>query len=184
MLNILRLAAVEKSILFIKITIMKKLFLTVLLLITINFAQAETLKGGTSYDEAIKGFFGTWHVTSKIESSNNYSMFNKMSVDIWNLSGAGDVLFLENGLTGAKSSIRLEKATENLDGKTLKFTRIKEYNQNGYKFKHIESPEFILDGKIFRGYDTFTVEKYSFDGSLISRDVVKYKVIGQKIAGD
>ena len=92
---------------------MKKLFLALFFIFFINLSYAETLKGGTSYDEAIKGFFGTWHVTSKIESSNNYSMFNKMSVDIWNLSGVGNVLFLENGLTGAKSSIQLEKAAEN-----------------------------------------------------------------------
>lgn len=163
---------------------MKKLLVLLVLILTSSFANAETLRGGTSYDETIKGFFGTWHVTSKIESSNNYSMFNKLSVDIWNLSGSGDVLFLENGLTGAKSSIQLNKATENLDGKTLKFVRTKEYRENGYKYKHIESPEFILDGEIFRGYDTFTVEKYNKDGSLISRDVVKYKVVGQKIAGD
>lgn len=163
---------------------MKKIFLFLILFFSVLAVNAETLKGGTSYDELVKGFFGTWHVTSKIESSNNYSMFNKASVDIWNLSGSGNVLFLENGLTGAKSSIYLNEASEDLDGKTLKFVRTKEFNQNGYKFKHIESPEFILDGKIFRGYDTFTVEKYSMDGNLISRDVVKYKVVGQKIAGD
>ena len=86
---------------------MRKVFLLLLFLFSINFACAETLKASASYDEPLKGFFGTWHVTSKIESSNNYSMFNKLSVDIWNLSGMGNVLILENGLTGAKSSIQV-----------------------------------------------------------------------------
>ena len=163
---------------------MKNIFLIFVLFFTINFVSAETLKGSTSIDNVLEGFYGTWHVTSKIEEATDYSMFNKLSVDIWNLSGVGNVLFLENGLTGAKSSIQIEKATDNLDGKTLKFVRTKEYNEGKYKYKHIESPEFILEGKIFKGYDTFTVEKYDLNGNLISKNTVKYKVIGQKIAGD
>ena len=46
-----------------------------------------------------------------------------------------------------------------------------------------ESPEFVLDGNIFRGFDTFIIEKYE-DEKLISKDIVKYKVIGQKISGE
>ncbi len=162
---------------------MKRIFVLILLLFVLP-VSAETLKGSTSYTEALKGFFGTWHVTSKIESSNNYPMFNKLSVDIWNLSGQGNVLILENGLTGAISSIQVDNAQSNLDGKKLKFTRVKEFTDGKYKYRHIESPEFILDGDIFKGYDTFKVEKYSLNGGLVSVDVVKYKVIGQKIAGD
>lgn len=163
---------------------MKK-FLLFLLILLLSPVSAQTLKGSTSYDEPLKGFFGTWHVTSKIESATNYTMFNKLSVDIWNLSGSGTVLILENALTGAKSSIQVEKAsTESLDGKKLKFVRTKEFSEGNFKYKHIESPEFILDGKIFRGFDTFKVEKYDLNNNLISVDVVKYKVIGQKIAGE
>lgn len=163
---------------------MKKFILVLIFLFFINPVFSEVLKGSTSYDEPLKGFFGTWHVTSKIESSNNYTMFNKMSVDIWNLSGRGNVLILENGLTGATSSIQVENGSSNLDGKKLKFTRTKEFIEGKYKYKHIETPEFVLEGKIFKGYDTFKVEKYDLNNNLISVDVVKYKVIGQKIAGD
>ncbi len=154
------------------------------MLLTFNLSYAETLKASASYDEPMKGFFGTWHVTSKIESSNNYSMFNKLSVDIWNLSGHGNVLILENGLTGAKSSIQINGSSDNLDGKKLKFVRVKEYKEGNYKYRHTESPEFILEGNIFRGYDTFKVEKFDLDNKLVSTNIVKYKVVGQKIAGD
>lgn len=146
--------------------------------------KAEPLRGSASYDAPMKGFFGTWHVTSKIETATNYTMFNKLSVDIWNLSGQGNVLILENALTGAISSIQVENAADNQDGKKLKFVRTKEFTEGNFKYKHIESPEFVLDGKIFRGFDTFRVEKYDLKNNLISVDVVKYKVIGQKIAGD
>ncbi len=165
---------------------MKKIFFIFLfILLNLNLqARTETLKGSTSFDVPFKGFFGTWHVTSKIESSTNYSMFNKMSVDIWNLSGSGNVLILENGLTGATSSVTVDDASKAPNGKKLKFTRVKEFSEGNYKYKHIESPEFILDGKIFKGTDTFTVEKYDLNNNLISVDVVKYRVIGQKIAGE
>lgn len=162
---------------------MKRIFVLLLLLFVLP-VSAETLRGSTSYTEQLSGFFGTWHVTSKIESSNNYPKFNKLSVDIWNLSGQGNVLILENELSGATSSIQLDEKADNLDGKKLKFTRIKEFSDGKHKYRHVESPEFILDGKIFKGYDTFKVETYSLNGELISVDVVKYKVIGQKIAGD
>lgn len=163
---------------------MKKLFFCIIFLTLNTFCFAETLKGSTSFEEPLKGFFGTWHVTSKIESTNNYQMFNKLSVDIWNLSGANNVLILENGLTGAKSTIKVENSEDNLDGKKLKFVRIKEFSDGKYKYRHTETPEFILNGKIFKGFDTFKVEKYDLKNNPVSVDVVKYKVIGQKIAGD
>lgn len=149
----------------------------------INPAFSETLKGGTVYDVIPKGFFGTWKVFSKMESSNNPSIFNKISVDIWNLSGAGNVLVLENALTGAKSSIQVESNQGSFDGKTLKFQRVKEEVSGNIKYVQKESPEFVLEGDTFRGYDTFIVEKYK-ENKLISKDVVKYNVLGKKVSGE
>jgi len=164
---------------------MKNVFLIfTFIFLSMTPLSAETLKGGASYDAPFRGFFGTWHVTSKIESSNNYTMFNKMSVDIWNLSGSGRVLILENGLTGAKSSITVDDASIAPNNKQLKFTRVKEFKDGNFKYKHIETPEFTLNGDIFKGFDTFRVEKYDINNKLISVDIVKYKVIGQKIAGE
>lgn len=162
---------------------MRKYLLLILLLFLSLPAFGETLKGSASFDEQLKGFFGVWHVTSKIENTTNYSMFNKMSVDIWNLSGSGNVLILENTLTGATSSINVN-FEDSLDGKTLTFKRVKEFKSGNYKFKHTEVPKFVLNGKIFKGSDTYTVEKFDLKNNLISKDVVKYEVIGQKIAGD
>ncbi len=160
-----------------------KLFIIfTILLITLN-GHAETLKGGASYDVIPKGFFGIWHVTSKMESSNNPKIFNKLSVDIWNLSGQGNVLVLENAVTGAKSWIQVESNKGNFDGKTLKFNRRKEEKEGKYTYVQKESPEFVLDGNIFRGFDTFIIEKYE-NNKLISKDIVKYVVIGQKISGE
>ncbi len=165
---------------------MKKICSGLIILIIFLFApvcRAETLKGGTTFDVIPKGFFGIWHVTSKMESSNNPKMFNKLSVDIWNLSGAGNVLILENAMTGAKSWIEVESNKGSFDGKTLKFNRRKEKKEGKYTVVEKESPEFVLDGNIFKGFDTFIVEKYE-NNKLISKDIVKYIVIGQKISGE
>lgn len=162
---------------------MKK-FLVLIIIFTASIfpVNAEVLRGGATYDEIPKGFFGVWHVTSKMESSNNPSIFNKLSVDIWNLSGYGNVLILENSMTGAKSSIQV-KPQKSYDGKSLKFTRVKEETQGKIKTIQREAPEFVLEGNIFRGFDTYIIEKYE-DNKLISKDIVKYKVIGQKISGE
>ncbi len=167
---------------------MKKILIVIFLIFLFNVqtsklqTNAEVLRGGASYDEIPKGFFGVWHVTSKMESSNNPPIFNKLSVDIWNLSGYGNVLILENQMTGAKSSIQVEPQ-KSYDGKSLKFTRVKEEIQGKIKTVQKETPEFVLDKNIFRGFDTYIIEKYE-DNKLISKDVVKYKVIGQKISGE
>ena len=97
---------------------MRKIFIALVLLFTLNCAQAEVLRATVSKDEIPKGFFGTWHVTSKLSETNNPELFNTISVDIWTLGGYGNTLILENVHTGASSSIQVE-SQKNLDGKTL-----------------------------------------------------------------
>ena len=83
---------------------MKKILLILLSLFFIS-AQAQTLHGGVSEDYIPKGFFGSWGVISKLDSSNNPVLFNKESRDIWTLSGYDNILILENLESGAKSEI-------------------------------------------------------------------------------
>ncbi len=161
---------------------MRKILIALVLLFTLNCAQAEVLRATVSKDEIPKGFFGTWHVTSKLSETNNPELFNTISVDIWTLGGYGNTLILENVHTGASSSIQVE-SQKNLDGKTLKFQRVKSNTRGNMKIVQKESPEFRLDGNIFTGYDTYIIERY-VNNKLIQKDVVKYKVVGQKISGD
>ena len=84
--------------------------------------------------------------------------------------------------SGASSSIQVE-SQKNLDGKTLKFQRVKSDTRGNMKIVQRESPEFRLNGNIFTGYDTYIIERY-VNNQLIKKDVVKYKVVGQKISGD
>lgn len=162
---------------------MKRLILLFLFLVFSFPASAEVLRGSASFDSIPVGFFGTWHVVSKMESSNKPTMFNPLSVDIWNLSGQGNVLVLENKMSGATSSIQVQPNKGSYDGKTLKFERIKETVEGRYKTIERESPEFVLDGNIFRGFDTMIIETYK-DNKLVSRNEVRYAVLGQKISGE
>ena len=161
---------------------MRKIFIALILMFTITCAQAEVLRATVTKDEIPKGFFGTWHVTSKIAETNNRELFNPVSVDIWTLGGYGNTLILENVQSGASSSIQVE-SQKNLDGKTLKFQRVKTDTRGNMKIVQRESPEFKLNGNIFTGYDTYIIERY-VNNQLIKKDVVKYKVVGQKISGE
>lgn len=161
---------------------MRKIFIALILMFTITCAQAEVLRATVTKDEIPKGFFGTWHVTSKIAETNNRELFNPVSVDIWTLGGYGNTLILENVQSGASSSIQVE-SQKNLDGKTLKFQRVKTDTRGNMKIVQKESPEFKLNGNIFTGYDTYIIERY-VNNQLIKKDVVKYKVVGQKISGE
>ncbi len=150
-------------------------------------ANAMSLQGGVSESVINKGFFGTWHVTSKIIESNSSSEFNALSVHIWNLSGYGNVLILENQFSGARSEIKVEKAIDGpnggMDGSLLKFRRTQEKGDGANKIILTETPEITLQGDIFKGFDTFFIEKYK-DGVLYKKEVVKYKIVGQRIIGN
>lgn len=142
--------------------------------------HALSLQGGVSENIINKGFFGIWHVTCKLIESNSTSNFAGLSVHIWNLSGWGNVLVLENQLSGARSEIKVDKATDEIDGALLKFTRVQSKNAGGEKIVLTETPEITLKGDVFQGFDTFIIEKYE-NGVLKSKEKVKYKIVGQKI---
>lgn len=159
---------------------MKKILFTFLLLLLLfTSAQATSLKGGI-YEEYIpNAFYGTWGVISKLKSSNDYSMFNKESRDIWTLSGHSNILILQNLDSGAYSEIIIKD--KNKDGKTLKFQREKNVKENDIKIKYKETVSFILSGKKFSGTDNFIVEKYNKNNILIDRNEALYLIEGVKI---
>lgn len=158
----------------------KKFLILLLSFVTLS-VSAAALKGSVSETKIPKGFFGTWRVTSKLHIATDYSKFNKMSVDVWSLSGYDNILILENPLSGATSQIQIED--NNIEGQKLKFTRYKTEREGPYVIKYTEVPEIVLEGEIFKGIDTFTIEKFQ-NNALIEKDVVQYKVVGQKISGE
>jgi len=121
---------------------MRKIFLFLILSIFLfSYTFAESLKAGISEDYVPEGFFGSWGVISKLQSSNNPDMFNYESRDIWFLSGYSNILVLENLETGARSEIEIQ--TKSVDNKTLKFSRKNSETKNGKKMVYREIVSFV-----------------------------------------
>ena len=159
---------------------MKKILLILIFFLFLP-TQATVLRAGISEEYIPKGFFGSWAVISKLKSSNNPTMFNFESRDIWTLSGHSNVLVLQNLESGARSEIRIkEKAT---NGKTLKFQREKVIENGEAKVIYREIVEFILSNKNFSGIDKFIVEKYDKQGKLIEKNQANYQVEGVRFSG-
>lgn len=158
---------------------MKKILLLLFSMLFLS-AHSMALKGGVSEDYIPKGFFGSWGVISKLKNTNNPSLFNYESRDIWSLSGYNNVLFLENFKTGAKSQIEIKDKEKDV----LKFQRKKEIKTKEGKIIYKETVEFRLLGNRFSGIDKFAVEKYDTKNSLIEQNIATYQVEGTKISGD
>lgn len=160
---------------------MKKIILSLICLLFLS-SYAIGLKGGVSEEYIPKGFFGSWAVISKLDSSNNPTIFNYESRDIWTLSGYDNVLILENQQSGARSEIVIkEKST---DGKTLTFKREKTVSPNSAKTIYKETVSFKLMGANFSGIDEFIVERYDSNNKLIKKDIATYHIAGVRISGE
>ena len=160
---------------------MKRIIIFLILLFCTNPSLATTLKGSVVETKLPKGFFGTWRVEAEIITATDYSKFNPTSIEIWELFGSGDILILTNPMSGATSNIKIQD--KNIEGKKLKFTRYKREDEQGFTVKYTESPEITLNNNIFSGTDTFIVEKYK-GNVLLEKNVVKYKISGEKISGE
>ena len=159
---------------------MKKILLVFLCFLQLS-ALSFTVKGSISEDYIPEGFFGSWGVISKLNNSNNPTMFNYESRDIWTLSGYSNILFLENLESGAKSQITIKE--KSLDGKSLKFERQKIVNKSGKKIIYKEIVSFILNGNNFKGEDNFIVEDYDKNNKLIKKNFANYTISGVRISG-
>ncbi len=158
---------------------MRKIFLSLICLFFF-FSQAMVLKGGVSEEIIPKGFFGSWGVISKLQSTNNEKLFNYESKDIWTLGGYSNILILQNLKSGAYSEILIDEKPK--DGKTLSFEREKTVKEQENQIKYIEKVTFTLQGNNFSGIDEFIVEKYDKSKKLIEKNIAKYRIEGVKIS--
>ena len=158
---------------------MRKFFILISFLILFfnpQFAVSKMIEGGiTVTDRVPSGFFGTWRVIAARINTTNTQMFAPYSAEIWNLSKSGDVITLENPVSGAQASITVKDATES----TFTFQRV---TGDGSE-KVTETAALTLIGDSFSGYDTMSV-KYYKNGKLLKEENVKYKLKAEKIGGE
>lgn len=159
---------------------MRRFFAIFILLLSFLFVaqntEAKVIQGGiTVTDRVPAGFFGAWKVVAVRVSTTNEDMFAPYSVEMWNLFKSGDVITLENPVSGAQASITVKDATEN----TFTFQRITGDSSE----KVTETAALTLNGDSFTGYDTMSV-KYYKNGKLLKEENVKYKLKAMKISGE
>jgi len=159
---------------------MRKIFIIFALLLSFlfvnQFAEAKVIEGGVSVTDRVPtGFFGTWRVLAARVNTTNPQMFAPYSAEVWNLSKAGDVITLENPVSGAQASITVKDATDN----TFTFQRITGDSSE----KVTETATLTLSGDSFYGYDTMVVRYYK-NGKLLKEENVKYKLKASKISGE
>lgn len=156
---------------------MKK-FLIILFTLMILPACAETLQGGISIEKVPNTFYGSWRVFAKIDKQTGSIYFKPQTVDFWNLSRMGNVIYLNNPFTGANASVKLDY----VEGNLIRFTKTGEYDGNK---KLTDTVDLKVIGDTFTGVNYLTLETYStLDNSLIKKDTAIYILKGEKISGE
>ena len=125
-------------------------------------------------DKVPAGFFGDWRVVSVCTRTTNKQLFGSKSLDIWTLSKQGDLISLQNPLSGARADITVD----DVKGKTVKFEKKSYYPGE----ESTETPILTLQGDNFTGTDKISIKTFK-DGKLIKEDYVEYQVRGTKISG-
>ena len=159
------------------INMLKKIFVILILLIGIP-VLAETLKAGVAKVGSVpNSFYGSWRVVAKLDKQSGSAYFKPQSVDFWNLSRTGNVIYLENPFSGANATVKLDY----VDGNLIRFTKTGDYDGNK---KLTDTVDLKLNGDKFTGVNYITLETFSIrDNSLIKKDTAIYLLAGEKISG-
>jgi len=141
------------------------------------FATDNVLRAGVSIEKVPKDLFGTWRVSSKLTSTNADELFKEKSIDLWNLSRAGDVITLDNPFSGANASIVINT----VDGRAVKFKRTGDYDNK----KLTDTVQLILGKDSFKGVNTLKLDTISeVDGHVMKTEWATYSLLGEKISGE
>lgn len=157
---------------------MKK-FLSVFVLILILcfppvFADDITLQGYVQ--EVPNEFFGTWRVSAKRVETNSPAVFKEKTVDLWNIIKFDNVIKLSNPFSGASAQINVT----NSEDKRVEFSKKGAYGNQILT----DTVDITIVGDRFVGYDTLKLDTTSeIDGSIRKTSTAKYKIIGERIAG-
>lgn len=144
---------------------------------TVFAAENYTIKAGISIDKIPKEFYGTWRVSSSLQSTNSTELFKENTVDLWNLSRVGDVITLDNPFTGAHASIMVDE----VKGRLIKFKKIGDYDGK----KLTDTVQLTLGSDTFTGVNTLKFDTISkSDGHVLKSEIGTYRLSGEKISGE
>ena len=134
---------------------------------------SNVIKSGVSESKELPDeFYGTWQVNGTLVHATDFDLFKLKTSDEWALEKTNNVVTLTNPVTGASSSITVDKIKD----KTAAFSRKKVTDRK----KESENVEITIDGDIFYGTDEYSIELYK-NGNFIGQASAKYNIVGQKV---
>ena len=139
-------------------------------------AADMVLKAGVSIDKVPKELYGTWRVSSKRVSTSDEGLFKENTVDLWNLSRAGNVITLDNPFSGAHASISVNEVSD----KAIKFEKVGAWD-NSQKLTDVV--ELTLGKETFTGVNYLKLDTLDANGHITESAKATYKLTGEKISG-
>lgn len=137
------------------------------------FAQ-EVLQGFVM--KVPDNFYGIWRVQAYLVETEDDTTFKKNSIDLWNIFADGDVIKLRNPFSGAEAEISIE----DVDKEVIIFVKKGNYNNKILT----DRVEIQINQDEFVGVDYIELQtKSEVDGSVIKTQTAKYKIKGERIAG-
>lgn len=136
--------------------------------------ETPTLQGYV--EEVPNEFFGTWRVVAKRAETDNPARFREKTIDLWNIFEYGNVIKLSNPFSGASAQINVKSS----EGKRVEFSKTGKYDNQILT----DTVSITIVGDTFTGTDTLKLDTLSdIDGSVRKSCTAKYKITGEKIAG-
>ena len=157
---------------------MKKILIILLTLLIPQIVQAEVIEAGISLDLIPRNLYGSWRVQAKLEQTNAPRRYRPQSLDFWNLSRAGEIIELDNPMSGANAKISIEA----VEGNLVVFSKKQAYDDNKVL---TDTVTIRLNGDKFNGLNTLKLEHFSLiDNHLIKTETATYLITGEKVAGE
>ena len=157
---------------------MKKLILLICAFIFLQTAQAETIKAGISVEHVPKALYGSWRVSAKLDRTNAPRTFKPQSLDFWNLSRLGDIIELNNPMSGANAEV----SVQTVEGNIVVFSKRLPYDDNKIL---TDTVTIRLNQNTFSGINQLKLEHFSLiDNHLMKTQTATYHIKGEKISGD
>ena len=157
---------------------MKKLILLICALMFLQIAQAETIKAGISIEHVPKALYGSWRVSAMLDRINAPRTFKPQSLDFWNLSRLGDIIELNNPMSGANAEI----SVQTVEGNIVVFSKRLPYDDNKIL---TDTVTIRLNQNTFSGINQLKLEHFSLiDNHLMKTQTATYHIKGEKISGD
>ena len=136
--------------------------------------EPKTLEGYVQ--QVPKEFFGTWRIVAKRIETDSPERFKEKTVDLWNIYEYGNVIKLSNPFSGASAQITVKSS----EGKRIEFSKTGKYDNQILT----DTVSITIVGDNFTGEDTLKlVTQSEIDGSVMKSCAAKYKIVGERIAG-